>query len=1035
MSPRVTAILVARNGADHLPRTLEALAAQTLPPDALIAVDCASTDATQQLLADAGPTHLVTVGEALSFGDAIATAVRVTAPPTGPGELLWLLAQDSAPEPGALAALVAALETAPSVAVAGPKLVDWEHGHIIRRFGESITTYGASVPIVASELDQGQHDTLNDVLGVSPAGMLVRHQVWESLGGFDPGLPVVDDSLDFSVRARLAGHRVSVAPAAHVAIAGDGVAGPNLGQKGRVRRRRARLIRTAQLHRRLVYAPAGVIVLHWLSLVPLAVVRSLTALLRKQPGVIGGEFAAAFVAAFSGIRTSAARRRLKQNRSLGWAAIAPLRIPPAEMRRRRALAREARIAHARGARDEVGFLITGGAWTLLAAIVVAVIVVSPLLGAGRIGGGGLLPLSTVPELWRNIGYGWRDIGTGFVGAADPFTAVLAILGSLTFWAPSLALTVLWFAAIPLAALGAWFAASRMTERGGLRAVAAVLWMLAPTLLSALAEGRPAGVLVHILLPWLVFSLFVAARSWSASAASALLLAAIVACAPGLAPALVIAWVVVLVTSGRGFFRIIGIPIPAAVLLAPLVWNQGARENWLALLADPGVPQPGQTPSVWQLLLGFPAGGFGGWNPVLADLAVSGVRVDLIVPILLAPLAVLALLGLFFRRSVRASAFSLGLALLGFATAVITTLIVVASTGSHLVPLWAGAGLSLYWLGIVGAVIAALNVIPRFSMLPAVAATALVVIVAGPLALALPLDTAQVHAATDRVLPAFVTAAAEADPRAGTLVIAPQSDGGIRADLQRGSGTTLDDQSTLSSTDPSLDENQRDLARLAGNLASRSGLDAADDLNDRRIRFILLAPVNPDLPADESREAAATERRATSSLDGNPVLVSVGKTNFGTLWRVGTDVADAAPTAIPVGAGGWLGQATLIALLVVFGITVLLSIPTGVGREVQPDADDRSRPDADEQTPPVDDWEEPTGDALTPEAGEDAGEGPDAEARPDPEPDEPAPSPEEPESESESSPEPDAAERHAPPVENRPIPDDEPEHAETGARDA
>ncbi|MGO7984294.1 hypothetical protein ACC691_41425, partial [Rhizobium johnstonii] len=77
----------------------------------------------------------------------------------------------------------------------------------------------------------------------------------------------------------------------------------------------------------------------------------------------------------------------------------------------------------------------------------------------------------------------RDIGVGAVGAADPFAAVLAVLGSITFWSPTAAMLGLWLAAVPLAALGAWFAASRLTHRGSLRAIAAVLWMLAPTLLS------------------------------------------------------------------------------------------------------------------------------------------------------------------------------------------------------------------------------------------------------------------------------------------------------------------------------------------------------------------------------------------------------------------------------------------------------------------------------------------------------------------------------------------------------------------------
>ncbi|WP_419817053.1 glycosyltransferase [Glaciibacter flavus] len=933
MSSRVTAIVVARNGAEHLPRTLAALAEQTLAPDAIIAVDCASTDGSAELLAAIGPTHLVSAGEELSFGTAIETAVRVTTPPTTDGELLWLLAQDSAPAPDALAALVAALETAPSVAVVGPKVMDWDEDHIMRAFGASMSQYGAAVPIVADELDQGQRDVLSDVMAVAPAGMLVRHRVWETLGGFDPALPVADDALDFCVRTRLAGHRVSLVPAARVSSAGDGIAGPATSSRGRVRRRRARLERSAQLHRRFAYAPALALPVHWLSLLPLAVVRAVIALLGKQPGLVLGEFAAAFRTMFSGIRTGGARRSIARTRSLKWAALAPLRVSPAEMRRRRALLREARVARARGARNEVGFFTTGGAWTVLGAAVLGLAILVPLFGAAFLGGGGISPLSATPAgLWQNVAYGWRDIGVGFVGAADPFAAVLAVLGSLTFWAPSLVLLVIWFAALPLAALGAWFAATRITERGSLRAVAAILWMLAPPFLSALADGRPAALIAHLLLPWLVFAAFAAPRSWSASATSSLLFAAVIACSPSLAVPLVVAWVVLLVTSGRGIFRVIGIPIPAVVLVLPLVWNQLARGAWLALIADPGIPQTAPPASVWQLLLGFPSGRFGGWDAAIGWLPFDGVTPQLLVPILLAPLAVLAIVGMLLR-GFRVAAFSLGLALLGFATAFATTLVAVATAGDQVVPVWAGSALSVYWLGIIGAVVAGLGGISRLALLPAIAAVVLFAIAVTPLALAIPRHEAQVTAGSTRSLPAFVTAAASTDARAGTLTIIPQPDGGIRADLERGAGTTLDDQSTLASTDQFLSSEQRDLATLAGNLASRSGLDASADLDDRRIRFILLAPTATMPGAKATAEATTTARRAAASLDQNNLLVPVGRTEYGTLWRVDTDEKKAATATIPPHAGDWFGDVSLLVIAIVFGIALLLSIPTGVGREV------------------------------------------------------------------------------------------------------
>ena len=55
---------------------------------------------------------------------------------------------------------------------------------------------------------------------------------------------------------------------------------------------RRRLARTAQLHRRLVYAPAAAVPFHWLALLPLAVLRSVGLLFAKRPGAVAGEFGA-----------------------------------------------------------------------------------------------------------------------------------------------------------------------------------------------------------------------------------------------------------------------------------------------------------------------------------------------------------------------------------------------------------------------------------------------------------------------------------------------------------------------------------------------------------------------------------------------------------------------------------------------------------------------------------------------------------------------------------------------------------------------
>ncbi|MCU1420512.1 MAG: hypothetical protein JWN36_163, partial [Microbacteriaceae bacterium] len=427
MQARVTAIVVARSGATYLGRTLAGLARQTRRPDAVVAVDAGSTDTSAELLAASGPTQLVTT-KATSFGSAVDRALHVVAPEAA-DEWIWLLAHDNAPAPTALAQLLGAVEIAPSVAVAGPKLMRWDQADVIESYGETLTHFGASVPLVEGELDQAQHDTHDDVMGVGAGGMLVRRAVWAELGGFDPALPSIDAALDFSIRARLAGHRVVVVPGAKVASIG----GPEyFGRRSVAPRRRARIARAAQLHRRLVYAPPLAVPFHWLSFVPLALFRALGQLLAKRPGFVGGEFAAAFAAAFTG-GVGAARRNLRKHRALGWAAVAPFRMPQRTLRERRAQAREAALAPRQGSvqqEDRAGFLAHGGLGVVVIAAIAGLVMFGPLLGAQALTGGGLLPTSaTVGELWSHVGWGWRDIGTGLTGAADPFAYIVAIVGT------------------------------------------------------------------------------------------------------------------------------------------------------------------------------------------------------------------------------------------------------------------------------------------------------------------------------------------------------------------------------------------------------------------------------------------------------------------------------------------------------------------------------------------------------------------------------------------------------------------------------
>jgi GT2 family glycosyltransferase len=926
MPARVHAILVVRPegrtpAAAHLRTTLAALAAQTRPVDALTIVLCGGGDELRDLAARSGAEGVITAAHGTGFAAATAMATpRLT------GDAVWLLAQDTAPEPDALVRLAGALELAASVAFVAPKLVRWDDRSELVSLGVSMAPLGSTVELAAGELDQGQHDLTEDVLGTDIRGVLVRRDAWRDLGGLDAGLAGADEGLDLGVRARLGGGRVTLVPSAVVAVAGDGVAGL---PSERHSTRREFATRTAELHRRLVYAPAVAMVLHWLALLPLAVWRTLALLVAKQPGRVGPDWWATLVVLVRWGAIARARSRIRATRRAGWARLTPLRVTSAQLRLRwdgDGADPDAPV------RSEQRFFTGGGAWAVLAASVVSVGVFPQLLAWPVLGGGALLPLrSTVERLWADAAFGSRALGLADVAPADPFAAIVAVVGSLWPFEPSRAIVLLWLLALPLAVLGGWFAATRLTERSLLRILGAILWGLAPTFLAALVEGRPAAVLVHLLLPWLLYTGSVAHRSWASAGGAGLLLAAVLACAPSLAPAAVVAWVgmivaVVAAKRGRGVAKVVWLVVPSAVFFAPLVWARARTGDLLALFADPGAPAGGtaaaDAPGRLLLAAGFPSADPGGWSAFLGGAPAWWV------PLLLAPLAVLALVSLVTPRWPVGAALVV-LALLGIATAFAAVGISVSFAGTTAVALWPGAALSLAWAGTVGAAVVTLDsgLVPRLRMLRPVAALlliAVIVVVAVP-ALTAPAREASVltngPAAT---LPAYVAAEGNGDPRVGTIVLNPVGEGMIVRVVWGGS-ETLGGQSTVQATRAEASAADRELSELSADLVTSTSPEAVQALAERGIGFVLLEAPEGDVEAVRSLRLAAS-----TALDQRDGLDAVGETDRGALWRVVGDVERRAHDTPAV-----QDTARLLALaqLAVVAICLLLAVPTAASRRL------------------------------------------------------------------------------------------------------
>ena len=459
-----------------------------------------------------------------------------------PGSWIWLLHDDSAPEPTCLAELRAVVANTRTVAMAGPKQVDWERPEELLEVGLRTTGSARRAnDIVEGEIDQGQYDSRSDVLAVGTAGALVRRSAWSALDALSDDIGPFGDGLAISRALRLAGHRVVVVPRArirhrrasylglrprfHTAAPRSAGGGgerrePVVGEPAPDVERSFRARRTAQLRSWAILSPRPLaLLLPWILV--LGLIRAAWRLLSKTPGLARDELAAAGAVSGADRRLRAERRRLDELAAVPRSVVAELYVPASEIRAgRRDRVRQERERAARAAAPselelrELAVLTRRRRRMLAASVALAAVIglvgTSGILIARAVTGGALPLLDlTWRQLWEAAWSTWSGSGDGYPGTLNPLLAVLTpllALGSLVGLDGGALVHLLVILAVPLAAAGAWYAAGTVTRRTTLRAWAALVWAGAPALLLALGQGRLAPVLVHLTLPWALTAL-------------------------------------------------------------------------------------------------------------------------------------------------------------------------------------------------------------------------------------------------------------------------------------------------------------------------------------------------------------------------------------------------------------------------------------------------------------------------------------------------------------------------------------------------
>lgn len=587
-------------------------------------------------------------GQSLAAGlaDVVATSEE-TARMAEAQSWLWFITDDGVVTQTTLANQLKAVEISPSVAVAGAKQLSDRY---LINVGLAVAHNGDVLSMIEpGELDQGQYDHRTDTFAVSLPGMLMKSHVWTDLQGFDVLTPSWAQAVDVCWRARLAGHRVAVVPAAEVQHQ-TAAAEPDLATAWE-----------SSWWLRLKHTGFFGFISGWIWgwFATLGVL--LAGLFVKDPGAGVAQARGILRTLTRPVALWRSRKKARDSRTRPYDAVTELRPSRARVRDHRRSVLEVSEPdqvigdgtgssltpqQATGGHDDFEELATPERnWVGIGAVVLAVVFgaiallgLRHLLGVPALAGGNLLPVTTeLSTLFSKAASGWASAGAGAPGYDAPFGWLLALLGLTS--SASITLVWMWILALPLSGIGAWALAGTITSSRYVRFAAGMLWAAAPVLLISLSEGRFGGLVAHLVLPWFVLALLRAigykaddiqlfrslrsqsevaqrpvvfgskarnthsATSLTAAAWVAILLAIMTAAAPSMFIPLTAGLVVATLVLRSRAKILWWTPLLAAATLIPAVVTH--RTNLRAILADPGAPAGYDPAPTWQLLLGLP----------------------------------------------------------------------------------------------------------------------------------------------------------------------------------------------------------------------------------------------------------------------------------------------------------------------------------------------------------------------------------------------------------------------------------------------
>ena len=213
--PIVSVVIVNNNGKEFLEQCLHSVLHSYYTNFEVILVDNASTDGSVEKAEKMLENNcLIRIRNKNNVGPAVARNMGVKA---AKGKLIAFLDNDTKVDAFWLSNAVHVLESDHSIGAAQLKLLLMGDPYRFDYGGDYLSPYGFLVQRVdEGAIDDGRFDELVEIFSVKEAGMIIRRDLFEELGGFDEDYFMYVEGMDLCWRVWLMGYKVLFIPTSRV---------------------------------------------------------------------------------------------------------------------------------------------------------------------------------------------------------------------------------------------------------------------------------------------------------------------------------------------------------------------------------------------------------------------------------------------------------------------------------------------------------------------------------------------------------------------------------------------------------------------------------------------------------------------------------------------------------------------------------------------------------------------------------------------------------------------------------------------------